>query len=47
MSPLTQQRTELTARQRDLLRTLKLAEPARFTRLDPAPAAPAAPAAAV
>ncbi len=32
-----QQRTELTTRQRDLLRTLKLPEPARFTRLDPAP----------
>jgi transposase len=37
-----QQRTELTARQRDLLRTLKLPEPARFTRLDPAPAPAAA-----
>jgi transposase len=35
-----QQRTELTSRQRDLLRTLKLAEPGRFTRLDPAPAPP-------
>ena len=33
-----QQRTELTTRQRDILRTLKLAEPARFTRLEPAPA---------
>jgi len=33
-----QQRTELTTRQRDILRTLKLPEPARFTRLDPAPA---------
>ncbi len=32
-----QQRTELTSRQRDLLRTLKLPEPATFTRLDPAP----------
>jgi transposase len=37
-----QQRTELTSRQRDLLRTLKLAEPPRFTRLDPAPAPAAA-----
>ena len=36
-----QQRTELTSRQRDPLRTLKLAEPARFTRLQPAPAAAA------
>ena len=36
-----QQRTELTTRQRELLRTLKLPEPARFTRLDPA-AAPVA-----
>jgi transposase len=33
-----QQRTELTTRQHDILRTLKLAEPARFTRLDPAAA---------
>jgi len=33
-----QQRTELTTRQQGILRTLKLAEPARFTRLDPAPA---------
>ncbi len=33
-----QQRTELTTRQRELLRTLALPEPARFTRLDPAPA---------
>jgi transposase len=32
-----QQRTELTSRQRDLLRTLKLPEPPRFTRLEPAP----------
>jgi transposase len=36
-----QQRTELTTRQRDILRTLKLPEPSRFTRLDPA-TAPAA-----
>jgi len=36
-----QQRTELTSRQRDLLRTLKLPEPGRFTRLDPAPASAA------
>jgi transposase len=35
---ICQQRTELTTRQRDLLRTLNLPEPARFTRLDPAPA---------
>ncbi len=30
-----QQRTELTTRQRELLRTLALPEPARFTCLDP------------
>jgi len=36
-----QQRTELTSRQRDILRTLKLPEPPRFTRLEPA-TAPAA-----
>ncbi len=37
-----QQRTELTNRQRDLLRTLKQPEPPRFTRLEPAPAPAAA-----